>query len=170
MAIAACKVVVGVDGSPSSVHALWVAVEEARQRYAPLHVVHVAVGAAFAGAAAAAPVAGALPGLLGSVDPHQGGLLVEDALIELFGGVPADISISVMVSRPPTGPALLREVSAGDLLVVGRSRRGLLRRVFVGSVSAYCVAHAPCPVLIVPAPAVPRRTYAVRRSRKDARK
>jgi hypothetical protein len=58
--------------------------------------------------------------------------------------------------------------SAGDLLVIGAGRRGLLCRLWHGRVSRYCLAHATCPVLAVPAPATPREMglgRAVRRLR-----
>jgi hypothetical protein len=42
----------------------------------------------------------------------------------------------------------------GDLLVVGAGRRGALARVISGKVSRYCLAHAHCPVLAVPPPAL----------------
>jgi nucleotide-binding universal stress UspA family protein len=36
-----------------------------------------------------------------------------------------------------------------DVLVIGGSEKGLLRRLFTGSVMHYLVHHAPCPVLVV---------------------
>lgn len=42
----------------------------------------------------------------------------------------------------------------GDLLVVGAGRRGALARIVSGKVSRYCLAHARCPVLAVPPPAL----------------
>jgi Universal stress protein family len=44
--------------------------------------------------------------------------------------------------------------SVHDLLVVGAGRRGKLARISHGGVSRYCVAHALCPVLTVPPPAL----------------
>jgi hypothetical protein len=37
---------------------------------------------------------------------------------------------------------------------VGAGRRGALARVISGKVSRYCLAHAHCPVLAVPPPAL----------------
>ena len=45
---------------------------------------------------------------------------------------------------------------ADDLLVVGAGRRGSLARVWGGKVTRYCLAHARCPVLAVPPPALAR--------------
>jgi hypothetical protein len=38
-----------------------------------------------------------------------------------------------------------------DLLVVGRQGHSWLAEKLLGSVSAYCVRHATCPVVIIPA-------------------
>ncbi len=153
------KVVVGVDGAPASLGALGLAVEEARQRYVSVQVVHVEAG----GEVGSWMLDGMATISLGSADRSSRGIrLVEDALVELFGGVPADVPIGITISAPPVGPALVRAVSASDLLIVGRTRRGLARRLFLGSVSAYCAAHAACPVVCVPAPEPPRRSYATK--------
>ena len=152
------KVVVGVDGSPASVGALFFAVEEARQRYVPLRVVYIDVAGEVGSS-----MLGATAGIgLGPADPGRGPRMVQDALVELFGDVPTDVPIGVTISAPPVGPALVRAVSEHDLLVVGRSRRGLARRLFLGSASAYCAAHAVCPVVCVPGPEPPRRSYATK--------
>ncbi|ONM39443.1 Adenine nucleotide alpha hydrolase-like superfamily protein [Zea mays] len=36
-----------------------------------------------------------------------------------------------------------------DLLVLGSHSRGPIQRLFLGSVSNYCVHHSKCPVLVV---------------------
>jgi Universal stress protein family len=43
-----------------------------------------------------------------------------------------------------------------DVLVVGAGRRNALARLAFSKVSGYCVAHAQCPVLAVPPPALAR--------------
>jgi nucleotide-binding universal stress UspA family protein len=155
MAFITSKVVVGVDGSPASLRALWLAVEEARHRYVPIQVVHVGGDVGFS------TVDGTTAGSTdeGSAHRSRGMRVVEDALVELFGGLPADVPIRVTLAAPPVGPALVRAVSESDLLIVGRSRRGLARRLFLGSISAYCATHAPCPVVCVPRPEAPQRSY-----------
>ena len=42
------------------------------------------------------------------------------------------------------------------MLVVGAGRRGALARVIFSKVSRYCLAHARCPVLAIPPPALAR--------------
>jgi nucleotide-binding universal stress UspA family protein len=54
------------------------------------------------------------------------------------------------VQGDPTN--VLTEVARGAaMLVVGRHRGGLLRHAVLGSVSAVCVRHATCPVVVIPA-------------------
>ena len=51
---------------------------------------------------------------------------------------------------------ILPELSRGAaMLVVGRHRGGLVRQVLLGSVSAACVRHATCPVVVIPATVTP---------------
>lgn len=54
------------------------------------------------------------------------------------------------VQGDPT--SVLPEVARGAaMLVVSRHRGGLLRQAVLGSVSAVCVRHATCPVVVIPA-------------------
>jgi nucleotide-binding universal stress UspA family protein len=47
---------------------------------------------------------------------------------------------------------LRRQSEEADLLVVGTGDHVGLGRLLVGSVSHYCLSHAKCPVVAVPAP------------------
>jgi nucleotide-binding universal stress UspA family protein len=167
------RVVVGVDGSPASLQALWVAVEEAERRNAQLYVVNSPDVFGHSVPAVAAGL-GPMPGLL-PMDPQltqaerdRGMLTVEDAFIEVFGGWPTEGPVRVLVSALAPGPALLNAAGPDDLLVVGRSRGGFIRRLTSESISKYCVTLARCPVLVVPAPPVPQRSYSARHLRRRA--
>lgn len=63
------------------------------------------------------------------------------------------IGIAAKVKSLPgdPGPELCRLASEShyDVLVVGSHGSGFLKRVVLGSVSAYVLRHAPCPVLVV---------------------
>lgn len=51
---------------------------------------------------------------------------------------------------------VLPELARGAaMLVVGRHQGGLVRQALLGSVSAVCVRHGSCPVVVIP-PAVPQ--------------
>ena len=50
------------------------------------------------------------------------------------------------------GPALVVAARGAAMLVVGSRGHGRLAGALLGSVSAYCTAHADCPVVVVPDP------------------
>jgi nucleotide-binding universal stress UspA family protein len=168
------RVVVGVDGSPAGLRALWMAVEEARRRAAPLYVVNspaIYGRSAPAVAAGLGPMPGVLPiePQLTQAERDRGMLTVDDAFMELFGGWPPEAPVHVLVSALAPGPALVNTAGPDDLLVVGRSRGGFVRRLVSGSISKYCVTFARCPVIVVPAPPAPQRSYSPRHLRRQAR-
>jgi nucleotide-binding universal stress UspA family protein len=59
--------------------------------------------------------------------------------------------------RGPAGWVLVNlACRPGDVLVVGAGRRGALARLAYSAVSRYCLAHARCPVIAIPPPALAR--------------
>ncbi|WP_019135840.1 universal stress protein [Cellulomonas massiliensis] len=67
--------------------------------------------------------------------------------------LPADVE--TVVASGPSWEASLAAVEwlPGEVLVVGSSTGGTLRRVFLGARAAKILRHAPVPVLVVPRPA-----------------
>jgi nucleotide-binding universal stress UspA family protein len=55
--------------------------------------------------------------------------------------------------RGEPGPVLVRESKGAQLLVIGTREHVGLGRLLVGSISHYCLSHASCPVVAVPAEA-----------------
>ena len=55
--------------------------------------------------------------------------------------------------RDEPGPVLVRESKDTQLLVIGTGAHVGLGRLVVGSISHYCLSHASCPVVAVPAEA-----------------
>lgn len=51
--------------------------------------------------------------------------------------------------------ALVRASRHADLLVLGTRGHSALAGVFLGSVTAHCLRHAECPVVVIPPRAVP---------------
>lgn len=61
-------------------------------------------------------------------------------------------SIEIHVEEGIAEDVLLANAEHADLLVVGRNKGGLLRRLALGSVSSRMVHAAQCPVVVVPSP------------------
>jgi nucleotide-binding universal stress UspA family protein len=140
------RVVVGVDGSPGSLHALARAGREARLRNATLEVV----------AAWTYPT----PVLLVPVapDPPQAKTLRKHAremierAVEKVADDVAGVQVDRRVVEGDTSAVLLDRAKGADLLVVGSRGVGGFRGLLLGSVSQQCVQHATSPVLVVPPP------------------
>ncbi|MFC4463923.1 universal stress protein [Streptomyces xiangluensis] len=136
-------VIVGVDGSASSLAAVEVAAREARLRGAGLRVVH-----AFFWPAMHVPLG---PSPLG---PPEGGLqnmadrLVTEAVERARAVAPdVDVSQAVVIGEPLT--VLEAQSRAAELVVVGSMGMGGFVGLLVGSTAVHLAAHGRCPVLVV---------------------
>jgi nucleotide-binding universal stress UspA family protein len=146
------RLIVGTSGSPGSLQALRYAEGVARAHHAVLIPV----------------LAWDLPGGDYAVRVHPSGDLrqewrnlacrrLREALIAVWGEVPGDPLVQPHVERGPAGWVLVNLAHRpGDVLVVGAGRRGALARMAFSRVSRYCLAHAQCPVLAIPPPALAR--------------
>ncbi|MEU6812898.1 universal stress protein [Streptomyces sp. NPDC046831] len=139
-------VVVGVDGSASSLAAVEQAAREARWRGAGLRVVH-----AFLWPALHVPLGPSLPG------PPAGGLrdtvehLVAEAVARARSAAPeVDVSHVVVTGEPLT--VLEGQSRAAELVVVGSRGMGGFVGLLVGSTAVHLAAHGTCPVLVVREP------------------
>jgi nucleotide-binding universal stress UspA family protein len=146
------RIIVGVHGSVSSLHALRFAVAEARLRGGVLYSV----------IAWSAP-GGDMVDRMSPV-PHLRRVWRANALARLrsawndaLGGVPADVPAHLMAEQGLPGWVLTGlATDEHDLLVVGAGRGGPVRRLTHRSVPRYCLARAECTVLVVPPPALAR--------------
>ncbi|MCP9994005.1 MULTISPECIES: universal stress protein [Streptomyces] len=136
-------VIVGVDGSASSLAAVEAAAREARLRTAALKVVH-----AFLWPAMHVPLG---PSPLG---PPEGGMqnmvdrLVAEAVERARAAAPeVEVSHAVVTGEPLT--VLEAQSRAADLVVVGSRGMGGFVGLMVGSTAVHLAAHARCPVLVV---------------------
>lgn len=142
------RVVVGVDDTPAGWCALRAAVAAAQERGATLY----AVRALRPATAARTPM---LP-LLREDLVAEAYAVVRDAFARALGRAPDDLDIQMAAVDGPVGRALVGSADRpGDLLVVGARRR---HRALGHQPSRYCIAHALCPVLVVPAPEMARST------------
>lgn len=145
------RIVVGVDGSETSRHALRWAADEAKSRGSQLHVVH-----AWEVPAPAVPVGvGAGRRTAQAEGQHdEASKLVADVVRDELGEAPPG-DVRTSIGRGPAARVLLDTARDADLLVVGSRGLGGFRGLLLGSVSSKMAAHAPCPVVIV-RPAAPQ--------------
>jgi nucleotide-binding universal stress UspA family protein len=142
------RVIAGVSGSPRSLSALRCAGDLAHAHDADLFPVH-----------AWAPPAIALAGhqvpseYLRQVWEDAAWQRLWDALEAAFGGLPPGIRAEPVIAPGSPGWILVRAAArADDLLVIGAGRRGGVNRLWHATVSRYCLAHARCPVVVIPPP------------------
>ena len=77
------------------------------------------------------------------------------ALELAFGGHPPGLRARPVIAEGPPGEILVRAACRpDDLLVIGTGRRAAVSRLWHGGVSRYCLAHAHCPVIAIPPPAL----------------
>ncbi|MFC3890875.1 universal stress protein [Lentzea rhizosphaerae] len=133
-------IVVGVDGSAAGAAALRWAAEEARQHGCPIDAVsvwHMDYGVMMSPGAAAS-----------GLDPAS----IEAANRSVLDAATADVD-DVDVRRiliEGDVKKLLVEMSRdARMLVVGNRGHGAAVELLLGSVSAYCVHHASCPVVVI---------------------
>jgi len=77
----------------------------------------------------------------------EAGKTLAEALAEVSGLAP-DVVVYPRVVEGQAAEVLLQAARGADLLVVGSRGRGGFAAA-LGSVSRYCVRHAPCPVVVV---------------------
>lgn len=138
-------IVVGLDGSEHSWHALRWAVDRAARTGGRVRAVH-------AWQVADAPYG---PGpFVATVPPVEA--LEQDARAALDEELRAvvtefdEVDIESVVTAGPTVQVLLDEASDADLLVVGQRGRGGFAGLLLGSAADQVVRHARCPVVVVP--------------------
>ncbi len=140
-------IVAGVDGSETSIMAARWAFEEARRRGVGLTLVYVwSVGLDIA-----YPPFDNL-----GVEAQQayGQRILDDVARQVSGSDHADSLIRIVVVEGIPGPTLVDQAADAELLVLGSHGRGPVLRAMLGSVSTYCVHHATCNTVIVPAAAM----------------
>lgn len=136
------RVVVGVDGSPSSRAALLAALSAAARRGADLDVV-----SAFPLVAGGVPVAVAdLDVVLAGTESRTRAFLVE--VMKEADGVDS-VATRVVVGAGAPAQVLIDASEGADLLVVGHRGRGTVRSALLGSVALHCITLARCPVEVV---------------------
>ncbi|MUH50712.1 MAG: universal stress protein [Actinobacteria bacterium] len=137
------KIVVGIDGSEGSAHALKWAVDEAKLRSAALQIVYSWQYPLYV---TSEPI---------YIPPPDKEVIMQSAnstaerMIADAGVAAAGVPYTVETPQGRPGPEMVRLAADAELLVVGSRGAGSVRELLLGSVSNYCAHHATCPVVLV---------------------
>jgi nucleotide-binding universal stress UspA family protein len=133
------KIVVGIDGSASSIDAFRWAVRQAQL-----------TGSVVEAVMAWQDLGGVVPA--GAADVEAESRRALDGAIEgAFAGAPPVHVIRVVEEGAPA-PTLVRRSKDAALLVVGSRGHGAFVGMLIGSVSEYCITHAHCSVVVLRGP------------------
>jgi nucleotide-binding universal stress UspA family protein len=136
------EVIVGVDGSPTSIDALRWAIDEAKHTGAVVVAVH----------SWEVPFVGDLTGTAVMPDRRlleDGAQATLDHAIAAAGDHP-DVKVRGEVREGAAARNLLDRSADARMLVVGARGHGGFVGLLVGSVATQCVNHAVVPVVVVP--------------------
>jgi nucleotide-binding universal stress UspA family protein len=137
------EIVVGLDLSRSARAALDWAAEQARATGQTLRAVHVI--------SASSTYSMALGGVAVPIEPSEMDATHCEAVAAVFDSAQPQPGWQVKFFSGEAGPILVAESVRAALLVVGTKEHVGIGRLISGSVSHYCLSHAQCPVVAVPA-------------------
>ncbi|MBB2915295.1 nucleotide-binding universal stress UspA family protein [Streptosporangium becharense] len=147
-------IIVGVDGSASSLRAVTWAAQEAALRDAPLHIVHAALRWAHDVPLAPQP---AHWGPAAEAAAHH---LLRQAAEQARADAPAP-TVTTELLDGAAATAIAAAAADAQLVVVGSRGRGGFTGLLLGSVGRDLAALSPCPVVIVREPGADRAEIAV---------
>jgi len=133
------RIVVGIDGSPSSIAALQWAANQAELTGASLEVLM----------AWEWPYAYGWSPVPNDYDPARDSKKLLDAALVPIREAHPGTSIQATVIEGHPAPQLVKAAHGADLLVVGSRGHGEFAGMLLGSVSEHCVTNATCPVLVL---------------------
>lgn len=139
------RVVVGVDGSPSSENALAAAFEEASLRSVGITALHAWTYPFYDLPGHGAPIPDSVV-----VDAFDGdeALRLSEQLAGWREKYP-DVEVRQVVHKASPAEALTNASGGAELVVVGSRGRGGFKSLLLGSVSHAVLHHAHCPVMVV---------------------
>ena len=137
------KIVVGIDGSQSSINALAWALSEAKRHSAAVHVVHV-----WSLPVIADPMGVAIISPVKEFQSAAQGVMKH--ALETVTSLVGDTTVTSTVEHGSASQHLLDAASTADMVVVGRRGHGGFLGLLIGSVAEQIAHHAKCPAVIVP--------------------
>jgi nucleotide-binding universal stress UspA family protein len=138
------RIIVGVDGSESSVVALRWAVRQARLTGGIVDAIIAWQIPALASGYGYTPIS--VEAISGEQEEAE--RLLAEAISKATG--PQDTGrVHSVVTQAIPGQALVEASADADLLVVGMRGHGRVASALLGSVSQYCLRHAHCPVVVI---------------------
>ena len=141
------RIVIGLDGSPGSTHALQWAIDMAKRLIGEIVAVHVD----------SLPIY--VPGPMGIVPPAE----TPEERVDLHEAFTTEWCLplhksgvryrAVLEESTPVGSALIEVAlrEGADMIVVGSRGHNSVTEILLGSVSHQVAHHSPIPVVIVPA-------------------
>jgi nucleotide-binding universal stress UspA family protein len=133
-------IVVGVDGSASSVQALYWALGQAEATGATVEaLIAWDIPASY----------GFGPTVLSGEDLAGGARKTLENAVEAASASHPGVAVRQQVLRGHPAAVLVDQAKGANLLVVGSHGRGGFAGALLGSVSQRCVQHATCPVVVV---------------------
>lgn len=154
-------IVVGLDGSPSARAALDFAARYARMSGTELRAVNVSSADDQLPATWSPEYVG-----IGALDVPDRSLRRAE-IQAVFDSVTPESHWRLDFADGGYGQVLVERAAGAALLVVGTHEHTGLGRILTGSVSHFCLSHAPCPVVAVPAQRTGSQASAVHRRRAD---
>jgi len=133
------RIVVGIDGSPSSLDALAWAARQADLTASTLEIVMTWEWPSSYGWAMPVPT---------DFDPEEDVRKALDVAVEGVRAEHPSIAIDPRIVSGHPAPILVEASKGADLLVVGSRGHGEFVGMLIGSVSEYCATNAHCPVLV----------------------
>ena len=137
------EIVIGLDLSSSARVALDWAAEQARATGRTLRAINVIN--------ASATYSMAMGGVAVPIEPSEMDAPHRDAVAAIFKSVQPELGWQLKFFSGEAGPILVAESVGAAMLVVGTKEHVGIGRLMAGSVSHYCLSHAQCPVVAVPA-------------------
>ena len=143
------RILVYIDGSQSSDHALKFAMDLARRYSAEIRLLHVI------------PIMPICSSVLNSWEPFSPLYMIEsdaegEEILACALNKTTEASVrsvaKVDYGRPATRIIQAAKEEGIDLIVMGTEDKGFFARLFLGSICDHVSRHAPCPVLIVKKP------------------